>query len=96
MASVIDKVETYTYFYLFFNAILFIECMFLMDKKGFLPLIISFTILDISLNCFNNLECNKKYQSYLNYSYLKEELPIALDDLNEQNEYFYRFELMND
>ena len=88
--------EIYTYIFLGFTILLFGEMMFLLDKKIFLPIIISFTFLDLSLNTFNSLKENNRGHSVLEYAELKKNLPNTIEKLNRENDNnFYRFEMLN-
>ncbi len=90
------NIQAYTYIYLGLSILLLIEEMFLLDKKGFLPMVIIFTVIELSLNTFNSLKNNYRYMSYNNYIYLKKDVPKIVDELNSENEYFYRMELLKD
>ncbi len=95
--QVVSNLEMLSYVYLGISIMLFIELIFLVDKKFFLPLIVMFTFIDISLNTFNATRSNRKLNSFRNYSFLKEDLPPLIEELNAENDgKFYRFELMND
>ena len=91
-----NTVEVYTYFYLFLSALIFIEMMFLIDKKYYFILIVLFTGLDLTVNCYNGLKTNYRGKSITNYVSMRENLPDTIDKLDKENEYFYRFELMDD
>jgi len=90
------SVPVYTYIYLGLSILLLIEEMFLLDKKGFLPMVIIFTVIELSLNTFNSLKNNYRYMSYTNYQYLKKDVPKTIEELNSENEYFYRMEILKD
>jgi len=81
-----------TYIYLIFSFILFILIIFLLDKKKYLPLVLILTLLDLSVNTFNNLKQNNEKIDANEYSELKKELPKIIKNLNKNND-FYRFEL---
>ena len=89
------KVETYTYFYLGLSILIFLEIMFLVDKKGLFSMILLCTFIDLSINTFNNLKAVSNYKSLTEYKYLRDELPEMLSKLDEENDSFYRFELMD-
>ncbi len=91
-----SKVETYTYFYLGLSILIFLEIMFLVDKKSLFSMILLCTFIDLSINTFNNLKVVSNYKSLTEYKYLKDELPEVLSKLDEENDSFYRFELMDD
>lgn len=90
----IDDVQLFTYFYLGFSVLLFLELMFLADKKGFVVMVLIFTFIEISVNTFNSLKTNYRYISVSNYHYLKQDIPTLIEKLNVENDgFFYRFEL---
>lgn len=91
-----NPVEGFTYTFLGVGILLLIEMMFLLDKKEFTTLLICFTVLDLSLNCFNSLKGNFRYMSYTNSNYIKEEIPLILEQLDKENDNFYRFEFIDD
>ena len=84
--------KVYTYIYLFFSLLLFVEIIFLIDKKYCLPLILGFTFLDISLNTYNSLKQNNKKTEINNHASLRTNLPETLKTLNKENNDFYRME----
>lgn len=86
----------YSYIYLGLSLLLIIEMFFLIDKPGFMIMLIIFTFVELGLNTFNSLKNNYNDNSYMKYAYLKEELPPLINKLNTENEYFYRMELLND
>lgn len=92
--KVLPEVEVFSYIFLGFSFLLFLEEIFLLDKKGFLPMIVVFTFIELSLNTYNSLKMNYKDLSITNYAYIKEEVPDIVKELNAKNEYFYRMELI--
>lgn len=94
--STAKSIQSYTYFFFGFSILLLIEIFFLLDKKDFIKMIIIFTLIEISLNTFNSLKQNYRYKSYTHFSYIKEELPLSLNHLNDENSNFYRFEFIDD
>ncbi len=91
----IDNVQIFTYFYLGFSILLFLEFIFLVDKKGFVVMIVIFTFAEIMINTFNSLKTNYRYVSISNYHYLKKDIPPLIEKLNMKNDgLFYRFELV--
>lgn len=94
--AVLTEVQIYTYIYLALSIMIFVEMIFLLDKKNFLTMLILFTLVEVSLNTFNSLKNNYRYKSYKDFSYVKEEIPKYLKELNAKNENFYRLELMDD
>lgn len=90
----VDNVQIFTYFYLGFSILLFLEFMFLTDKKGFVIMVVIFTFIEVTINTFNSLKTNYRYVSVANYHYLKKDIPPLIEKLNVENEgLFYRFEL---
>lgn len=91
-----DKVQAYTYFLFGFSILLILEMFFLLDKKGFLTMLLVFTLIDVSLNTFNSLKQNYRFKSYTHYDYIKKELPPTIEELNKENDNFYRLEFIDD
>ncbi len=94
--QVVFTVETYTYIYLGLSILLMIEMFAFLDKKSFLPMLIIFTLVELSLNTYNSLKNNFRSKSYTDYQYVKDEVPLILDKLNKDNDNFFRFELTDD
>ncbi len=94
--DVITDVPVYTYIFLGFSLLIFLEFIFLIDKKSFLTMVLIFTFIEISLNTYNSLKGNFRYKSHTDYQYVKEEVPKYIKKLDKENESFYRMELMND
>lgn len=90
------KVPIYTYFLFGFSLLIIIESFFLLDKKGFLVMLMIFTLIEVSLNTFNSLKQNYRYKAYIQYDYIKKELPGTLKDLELENDNFYRLEFIDD
>ncbi|HBA37678.1 MAG TPA: hypothetical protein DCY94_03060 [Firmicutes bacterium] len=86
-------IQGYTYFFLGFSIMILIEEMFVLDKKGFITMLVIFTFVELSINTFNSLKSNYRYMSYTDYQYLKTEIPRLVEKLDSENEYFYRMEL---
>lgn len=87
----------FIYIFLGFSILVFIEMLFLADKKMFFPLLFIFSILDVSINTYNSLKQNNIKQNVMFYSSLKQELSGKIDELNELNNgEFYRMELVDD
>lgn len=89
-------IQGYTYFFLFLSIMILIEEMFLLDRKGFMTMIVVVTFVELFLNTFNSLKNNFRYMSYTDYSYIKEEMPSLLYKLNQENDEFYRMEFIDD
>ncbi len=90
----VPNTQVFTYFYLGFSLLIFLELIFLLDKKGFLVMIMLFTFVEVSLNTFNNLKTNYRYVSVSNYHYLKKDMPEVIEKLNVENDgLFYRLEM---
>lgn len=94
--AVLTEVQIYTYIYLGLSTLIFIEMIFLIDKKNFLTMLIVFTLVEVSLNTFNSLKNNYRYKSYTDFAFVKEEVPKYIEKLNSENDSFYRMELMDD
>lgn len=94
--QVIEKVEMYTYIYLLLNLVLFVEMIFLLDKKHFWTLLICFTALDLFVNTYNSLKNNYMYNKYTESTQLVEDVITAKEYADKNNEYFYRMELADD
>lgn len=94
--QVLFNVEPYTLVYLGFSVLLMIEMFALMDKKDFLTMLIVFTFVELSLNTYNSLKNNYRLKSYKDYQYVKDEVPNILKKLSEDDDEFYRFELIDD
>ena len=88
--------KTYTYIYLGLSILLLAEMFFLLDKKGFLAMLIIFTAVELSLNTYNSLKNNVRNKKYDDYLYVKEEVPKLIEKLNEEEDNFYRLEFMDD
>lgn len=87
--------QIFTYFYLGFSILLFLELFFTVDKKGFAAMIMIFTILEVSVNTFNDLKINYRYNAVTNYHHLKEKLPSIISNLEKNSDDFTRFELVD-
>lgn len=94
--AVLTNVYSYTYIFLGFSLLIFLEFIFLLDKKNFLTMLLIFTFIEISLNTYNSLKGNYRYKSYMDYQYVKEEVPEIIKRLDEENDSFYRMEFMDD
>ena len=91
------KPETYIYIFGIFSLILFIEMIFLGDKKAFFPIILIFTFIDLSINTYNSLKQNNRNKGSIYYISLRENLPNAIKELDAKNDNnFYRMELIDD
>lgn len=86
----------YYYLYFLLSIIIFSELMMIIDEKKAMKLLILLTLLDLSVNTYNSLKSNSNYKDLTETTYIREELPGELDKLNKRNEYFYRFEFMDD
>ena len=92
-----DNTPVFTYIFLGFSLVLFLEEIFLADKKFALPLILIFTFLDLSVNTFNSLKQNNRGNDVVFYYGLKENFPKLVDELNSiNNNEFYRMEMADD
>lgn len=89
-------IQGYTYFFLGFSILILIEMMFLLDKKEFMVMLMIFTFAEVTLNTFNSLKNNYRYNSYTDYEYIKEEVPKIVEKLDKENDEFYRMEFMDD
>lgn len=94
--QVVPDVKVYTYVYLGLSIIIFIEMLALMDKKYFFTMLVIFTFGELTLNTYNSLKNNYRNKSYLDYNYIKKEVPKLLEKLDQENENFYRLEFMDD
>ena len=86
----------YYFLYFILGCIIFSELLFLMGDHKIFKLIVVITFLDLSINCYNSIKNNTNYKDLSQSTYIREELPLELEKLNERNEYFYRFEFMDD
>lgn len=89
-------IRGYTYFFLGFSILVLIEEMFLADKKGFIVMLIVFTFAELTLNTFNSLKNNYRYMSHTDYQYIKDEVPGIIENLNRENDEFYRMEFVDE
>lgn len=94
--QVVPDVKVYTYVYLGLSIIIFIEMLALIDKKYFFTMLVIFTFGELTLNTYNSLKNNYRNKSYLDYNYIKKEVPKLLEKLDQENENFYRLEFMDD
>lgn len=86
----------FTYIFFGLSILIFIEFMFLIDKKYFLPLIIAMTFLDVTINTYNSLKQNDEKNLTIYSQNLKETLPNVIEELNKiNNNEFFRMELLN-
>ena len=59
-------------------------------------MLIIFTVVELSLNTYNSLKNNYRMKSYDSYQYVKDEVPRILNQLKQEDDEFYRFELVDD
>lgn len=84
----------FTFIYLGLSLMIFIEMMFLLDKKGFLVMLTIFTFAEVSCNTMNSLKSNIRNNEISYYASLKEKVSKTITELDKKNG-FYRFELKN-
>lgn len=81
----------YVSFYLLLDVVLILTFAMLVDRKKMFPLIMIFTLIDLSMNTFNNI-LNLGTIDITNYETVSN-LNQIVDDLNRENDNFYRMEL---
>ena len=95
-STYLRSLPIYYYLYLVLSFIMFSELLMIIDEKKAFKILILITLLDVSVNTYNSLKSNSNYKDLTETTYIREELPKELDKLNERNEYFYRFDFMDD
>ena len=85
----------YHYFFVGFSILFIIESFFMIDKK-MIPLILLLTFMDLNINTYNSVKQNSNYKSYLDNYGLVKKIGPSLEKIDKENEYFYRFEILND
>lgn len=84
----------YTYIFVTFSILTFIEMIFLLNKKYFIPFLIGISFLEIAINTYNSLRQNITDNKEFYGLTLKNDLSKVIPDLNlkEENK-FFRMEL---
>ena len=92
----LHSVPIYYYLYFILTCTIFTEILLLVGDKRVFKIILVITLLELSINSYNSLKNNSNYKDLSLTNYIRDELPGELKKLNERNEYFYRFEFMDD
>lgn len=84
------------YIFIIFGILTFVEMIFLLDKKYFMPFLVVISFLDVAVNTYNSMHHNitdtKDYYSKT----LKDDLSVLIPKLNKKEENrFFRMELTN-